>query len=227
MIHPSTPTTKRDADKYTCINSVPTDHQAHTSVSSTVTTVTNAPATRAPAAAFSVGVTVGDGDIVLVDVGRIEVDCTITVVESTGALCRAVSRRLRRRDEDTHDDVLNSDVEDDAMDDADVLAAVDVALSVDAESVTPVEPVAVELFKSVALLDESVALMVDAEAVSVAVVLSDAEAVNVHQSCEPIMMSQLNIQEVVAESVDVLLSVAVVVAEPVVVEEADAVVVAK
>ena len=69
--------------------------------------------------------------------------------------------------------------------------------------------------------------MVDAEAVSVAVVLSDAEAVNVHQSCEPIMMSQLNIQEVVAESVDVLLSVAVVVAEPVVVEEADAVVVAK
>ena len=59
-------------------------HQAHTSVSSAATTVTNAPSTRAPAtAALPVGVTVGDADTVVVDVGRTDVERTISVVDTT------------------------------------------------------------------------------------------------------------------------------------------------
>ena len=60
------------------------DHQAHTSVSSAATTVTNAPSTRAPAtAALPVGVTVGGADTVVVDVGRTDVERTISVVDTT------------------------------------------------------------------------------------------------------------------------------------------------
>lgn len=186
---PRQPSTKPDVDKRTRSpratlspnENRTADHQAHTSVSSAATAVTNAPSTRAPAtAALPVGVTVGVGDTVLVDVdvGRIEVVCTICVVDTTDTLTPAPDVSADVSDdatEDTDDEVL-----DDAADEADVLVAADALVSADVESVPVVESVVIEP-ESVPLLDESVALVVEAVVVSVAVVLSDAEAANNHQ----------------------------------------------